>query len=202
MSDLEFVQRCIRQDKASWDDFVEKYARLIYSAIHSVAKTNGSASFSSDTAKEIYQELFVFLRKDDFHKLKTFSARNNASLATWLRQVVVNFTVDYLRKLKKPALSLEQEDEDGFSLGQVIEDHALSSRQIVFNQEKAAGLSDCISKLESQEQFFIQMHFNLGVVLGDLKDILGITRENVDTRKSRIIEKLRECFKRKGFLSD
>lgn len=199
MDDLKFAQNCIKGDKQCWAEFISRYSRLIYNYIHSVASIKGR-SISSDQIDDIFQEIFHSLIKDNYRKLSTYRAKNKCSLASWLRQVTINFTIDYLRKLK-PMASLDEESEEGFSLKDALKDQSPSAVEFLNDKNKRKTLQECISLLESAEQYFLELYLNQGLSLEDLKDHLKLNRGAVDMRKNRILIKLQDCFKKKGFLS-
>ncbi|MBI5145179.1 MAG: sigma-70 family RNA polymerase sigma factor [Candidatus Omnitrophica bacterium] len=201
MDDLEFVQRCVKGDKLAWDEFVEKYSRLIYNYIHSVIKFKGAQQISQDNIDDLYQEIFTLLIQDNFKKLKSFKAKNGASLVTWLRQVVVNFTIDYLRE-RKPLISLDEEDDDALNLKDMLASNSPSAGDSLESQERLNQLKDCIQTLDTDEQYFVDLHIHQGLPLEKLTTLLGLARGLIDVRKARIIERLRDCFKSKGFLLD
>jgi len=198
MDDLEFVRRCLKSDKQAWDEFVDKYSRLIYNYIHSISKTKGSI-LTQENAENIFQDIFLALIKDNFKKLRSFKARNGCSLASWLRQVVINYTIDYIRKLK-PLLSIDEESDESFSLKDILTDGSISHRDTITYEEKAGHLKDCIGRLNNDDKFFLELYINRGLSLEELKDLFKISRGAIDMRKSRIVERLRECFRSKGFL--
>lgn len=197
MNDLGFVRRCIEGDKQAWDEFVEKYSSLIYNYIHSVLKVRGR-SFTQENINDLFQEIFLSLVKDNFKKLSTFQAKNGCSLASWLRQVTVNFTIDYLRRLK-PLVSIEEKIGDDFSLSDILSSGSPSAADMLSEDEKLTHLKDCIDKLEIDEKFFLELHIHNGLGVEELGDYFKISRAAVDMRKSRIIERLRNCFQHKGF---
>lgn len=198
MDDLEFVQGCVKRDKPAWEEFLKRYSRLIYNYIYSVLRTKGTHQFNPDDVNELFQDIFVSLTKDDFKKLRSFKARNGCSLASWLRQVTINFTIDYLRKVK-PTISLDEEIDDNFSLKDILVDDAPFIKDTLTQQEKLENLKDCIEKLDSHDKYFLELHINQGLKLEELKEILKLSRGAVDMQKARIIARLRECFKSKGF---
>jgi len=199
MDEQEFIQRCLRQDKAAWDEFVSRYSRLIYNYIFSIFKIKG-ISPSLDTVNDLFQEIFTGLMENDFQKLRQFKGKNNASLASWLRIITINFCLDYLKKEKKQILSLEEElTEEGFSLKDILADQRILADQSLAEQERLKQLFECIDSLSSQDKYFLEMHIYRGVNLNNLKATLGISRSAVDMRKARLIQKLKECFKDKGF---
>ena len=201
MDDLQFVQKCVNGDTRAWNDFIDRYSRLIYSYIYSVLKLKSAKQSAQTSAEDIFQQIFLLLRENNFKKLRSFKAKNGSSLATWLRQVVINFTIDSLRRIK-PAESLDEDDARGFGLEDILADDADSAREIIISEEKIGPLKDCIEILDTDDKYFLELHFNQSLALEDLKDILKISRAAVDMRKFRLISRLRDCFKSKGFQLD
>ncbi|MDD4979640.1 MAG: RNA polymerase sigma factor [Candidatus Omnitrophica bacterium] len=200
MDDLEFVQKCAKGDKRAWDEFIDKYSRLIYNYIHSVLKIQGS-SFTQENLNDIFQEIILSLVKDNFRKLSSFKARNGASLASWLRQVTVNFTISYTRRLKS-VISIDEEDDKGFSLTEILSSNSPSAADTYNQQERLVHLKDCIDKLENNDKYFLELHIHRGLNLEELRAYFKVSRGAIDMRKSRILERLRECFRDKGFMLD
>jgi len=198
MGDLEFVQRCVKGDRRAWDEFIEKYSRLIYNYIHSVLKIKGS-TFTQENINDLFQEIILSLVKDNFKKLSSFKARNGCSLASWLRQVTVNFTIDYTRRLK-PTVSIDAENDAGLSLADSLSSNSASAKDTLSQEERFRQLEDCIDGLGSDDRYFLELHINRDLSLEDLRGYFKISRPAIDMRKSRIIERLRECFRNKGFI--
>jgi len=197
MDDLAFVQLCVKGDKRVWDEFIDKYSRLIYNYIYSVLKIKGS-TFTQGNINDLFQEIILSLVKDNFKKLSSFKARNGCSLASWLRQVTVNFTIDYLRRLK-PSISIDEENDEGLSLAEILSYDSPSVADSLSQDEKLAHLKDCIDELDNDDKYFLELHINRGLSLQELKEHFKISRGAIDMRKSRIIGRLRDCFKSKGF---
>jgi len=198
MDDLKFVQGCLQGNKQSWSEFILRYSRLIYNYIYSVLSVKGR-SISTEQVEDIFQEIFQALIKDNYRKLSTYQGKNGCSLASWLRQVTINFTIDYLRKLKA-SVSLDSEDEDGFTLGDTLKDFSPGAIEFLNNQDRRKALQECISLLESDEQYFLELFLNQELSLEEIKDHLKINRGAMDMRKGRILQKLQDCFKKNGFL--
>ncbi len=199
MSDLEFVLKCVKGDKPVWEEFVDKYSRLIFNYINSVLKSKNINLFNKENTDDIFQEIFVLLRKDNFRKLRSFKAKNECSLASWLRQVTINYTIDYIRNLK-PAMSLEEDSGDEHSLKDRIADDLPLASDYFFNKEKLIHLTDCIKKMSNDDKYFLELFINRGLSLEKIKGVLKVSRPAVDMRKARIIDRLKECFKSKGFV--
>jgi len=198
MDDLEFVQKCVKGDRQCWDEFVNKYSRLIYNYIYSVFKVKGSIT-AEETINDLFQEIFLSLVKDNFKKLRSFKAKEGCSLASWLRQITVNFIIDYIRKLR-PTLSIDEENDEDLSLKEILVDSSPSITDTLSHKERLLNLKECIEALGKEDKYFLELHINRGLSLGELKDHFRISRGAVDMRNSRLIERLRDCFRNKGFV--
>lgn len=200
MNDLEFVQRCVKGDRLAWDEFLDKYSRLIYNYTLHVLNAKGFA-FAKEQVNDIFQEIFSSLIEDNYRKLKSFRARNGCSLASWLRQVTINFTIDYLRKIK-PTISIDEEIDEDLSLKEILADDSPGIPDTLSQKEKLKSLKECVGQLNKKDKFFLELHINQGLKPEELKDYFKVSRGVLDVRKSRIIEQLRDCFRGKGFALD
>jgi len=200
MNDLDFIQRCVKGDNRFWNEFLKRYSRLIYKYIHSVLDSKGFAS-NQNYIEDIFQELFSSLIQDDYKKLRSFKAKNGCSLASWLRQVSINFTLSYLRRIK-PVISLDAQTNEGATLKDVLAVQIISAPELLSQEEEHKGLEDCIESLSSQDKLLIELNINQGIRLEALRDFFRLSRGAIDMQKARIMERLRDCFKGKGFELD
>jgi DNA-directed RNA polymerase specialized sigma24 family protein len=83
-----------------------------------------------------------------------------------------------------------------------LADNSLPVTAALLQEERAAHLKDCIEKLNIDDKYFLELHLNQGLRIEELKEHFKLSRSALDMRKSRIIDRLRECFKTKGFLLD
>jgi RNA polymerase sigma factor (sigma-70 family) len=78
--------------EAAWDLFVERYRRLIFSAIHHYAQ-------DYDDVMDIFARVCEALREDDLRRLRCYLQQpvHHARFSTWLVAVVRNLTIDWFR---------------------------------------------------------------------------------------------------------
>jgi RNA polymerase sigma factor (sigma-70 family) len=200
MDDSELLQSCIRGDKQAWNLFVDTYSRLVYKYIYSTFKARGRNLPDEGRLADIFQEIFLSLIKDNSRKLRSFRGRNGCTLASWLRQVVINATLDYMRKERLIIPLQELSSDDEILLAQMLEEGSSASANKAVLKEKFSGLTDCIQGLETDEKYFLGMHLDMGLTLEELREYFKLTRGAIDMRKARIVNRLKECFKSKGFL--
>ena len=199
MEDLEFVHKFVKGDIQAREEFLKRYSRLIYNYIYHVLAVKGLNDYLT-YVDDIFQGFVLFVIEDDCKRLKSFKARNNCTFATWIRQLTINFTRDYLRKIK-PLFSIDAEINDELSLKDILVDNSLPVRESLSIEERLRVLDYCIDHLTRDEKYFLELNFNQGVSLEVLRDYFKVSRGAIDMQKNRIIKKLKECFKGKGFLS-
>jgi RNA polymerase sigma factor (sigma-70 family) len=199
-TDLEFAQRCAGGDRQAWDEFLIKYSRLIYTYIFSSARSCG-ATLSSTEKDDIFQEIILSLLDNNSRKLRSFRALNGCTLASWLRQVTVNFTLSRLSR-RMPLVSFDGEEPSGRALEDTVADAAKSAALAAQESEDISRLAECIEALENGDKYFLELNMHLGLNLEEIREHLKITRGAADMRKARIVERLRECFKGKGVIAD
>jgi RNA polymerase sigma factor (sigma-70 family) len=198
MDDLDFVKKCASADMLAWKEFLQKYSRLIYSYIHNIIRIKGYI-FDASVVEDIFHEIISSLIKDNYRKLKTYQGRNNASLASWLRQVTINFCLTYFRQEKPAMVSIDAPNEAGLALSEIIPYRSLSAAEQLLQKEIKENLTDCIERLDLEDKFILELTLKWELSLEELKDLLGISRGAMDMRHSRMIQRLRDCFKKKGF---
>ncbi len=195
-TDLEFAQRCARGERQAWDEFLVKYSRLIYTYVFSAARSSG-VLLTLPEKEDLFQEILISLIDDNFRKLKSFRALNNCSLASWLRQVTINYTLNRVEK-KMPPLSYDEETVPGRARSEQIMASGTTPNRIVEENENILRLSECIETLALDDKYFLELNLSQGLNLEEIREHLRITRGAADMRKQRIVARLRECFKMKG----
>jgi len=200
MDDLEFVHKFVKGDIQTREEFLKRYSRLIYNYIHHVLRVKGLDRYV-DYASDIFQGFIAFIIDDDCKKLKSFKAKNGCTFATWIRQLTINFTRDYLRRIK-PELSLDSEREDGSSLKDILVNTSLPVTEELSMDERIKTLDYCIELLSREEKYFVELNFSQRVSLEALRDFLKVSRGAIDMQKSRLVKKLKDCFRSKGFELD
>ena len=200
MDDLEFVHRFVNRDIPAREEFFKRYSRLIYNYIYQILNAKCIEPYH-EHAQDIYQGFIVFLLEEDCRRLRNFKGLNNCSLATWIRHLTVNFTLGYLRKIDYP-LSLDAKTDDDFCLQNTLADKSLIPRQVLVSDESVSVLYDCIDALNLEDKLIIELNFYRKLSLEAIRVFLNVTRGAMDMKKARLISKIRDCFRIKGFKLD
>jgi RNA polymerase sigma factor (sigma-70 family) len=193
-----FIQRCVSGEQAAWDEFVEKFTRLIYDSILRTFRLYGHSSHSGGIIDDLHHDVFVTLLDNRYHALRIFEGRNGCQLAQYIRTITVRKTVDYLRK-QKPTRSLDDQSGDGDGGRGVFEEVSPPDANDPLVWHEAIRLTEVLlAELQEDERRFCQMCFREGREPEEVAKRFGISVENVYVRKSRLIKKLKQIAQEKG----
>jgi RNA polymerase sigma factor (sigma-70 family) len=70
-SDSELIKACLAGDQQAWNEFVTRYARLVYS----IARRRG---LDADAAADVFQEVFLIVHR------QLYSLQHHQALVAWL----------------------------------------------------------------------------------------------------------------------
>lgn len=180
----ELLAACFDRKKASWDEFVERYSRLVYGAIKQTLRVYHVEPTES-AVEDLFQDFFVSVLRDDFKKLREFRGERGCTLASWLRMVATRLTIDFLRKTKN------------YTVGAIepAPVNAADPSGELIRKEKEKLMAQLIRTLPAADRLLIDLSFREELAPEDIAVILGTSINAVYTRKSRILAKLKEAIK-------
>lgn len=180
MDDL--LQRCLDGDGRAWDEFVDRYIRVIYAAVSRLAY-NHLKNASSQMVDDLVQDVLVKLLRNDMKLLRNFDP-SRAKLSTWLTIVARSTTLDFLRKKRIPKESLD----DQLKFIPVENPPEPEPPKI----DLPEGL------LSSRQELVLTMLFDRDMEVQEVAEALDIEPQSVRSTKHKAIKKLREYYDRHG----
>jgi RNA polymerase sigma factor (sigma-70 family) len=135
-------------------------------------------------AEDVLQESFL----DAFNKLKDF--RQETTFGLWLKQIVVNRSINLLRKRKMDLVDLE-----GEQLENIPDEDPEDDEEI---QYKVEQVKDAMKELPDGYRVVISLYLLEGYDHEEISQVLNITENTSRTQFLRAKRKLAEILKRKG----
>ena len=175
MDDL--LNQCVAGDHSAWSAFVERYARVICSAVQHVL-TNRVSDRRDDLIQDMTQDVFVRLVKDDFRLLRSFDP-TRASLVTYLTIIARSTTIDNLRRKQLNCIPLDRQPEP----------------TVESNEPRNAPDIDIPPGLLSKRQkLVLHLLFDREMDVAEAAKTLGIDPQTIRSTKYKAILKLRAYF--------
>jgi len=107
-SDARTISRLRAGESEAWEEFVERYRKLIYSAIVR-ANSRFRAEWDETAMEEIFQEAIFKLLRRNGRALASW--KGDCRLETWIYRIVRNVSIDVLRKRSRRRESDELPEE-------------------------------------------------------------------------------------------
>lgn len=177
----EVIEGCVKNDRRAQ----EQLFKLFYGKMLAVCLRYTS---DMDTAQEVLQEGFIKI----FDKLDGFDYKG--SLEGWIRRIIANTAIDFIRKNKKSPL-LTDNDND-FKLG--ASDPMIEQEEIEFTGIKAEIAMDAIQQLTPAYRAVFNLYVLEDYSHKEIGEILGISegtsKSNLAKAKMNLQKILNEKF--------
>ena len=193
MEDRDLIAACIDGDEHAWQQVTDKYLRLVY---HVVRKTLNpySKSVSEQDVEDISSEFFHSLVRDDYRLLKTIGEPYD--LKAWLAISGRRKAIDFIRKRKLSAISLDDKLSTGSGDGRVVDVLAAPDPQAddLDGPGRKADLlrlmGEALKDLNPKERLIIQLFYVKGKKYREIAEILRIPLNSVGPMLVRAMGKL------------
>jgi RNA polymerase sigma-70 factor (ECF subfamily) len=147
--DYALVLRVTKEnDQRAFGELMERYRDSIFHMINKMV-------FSSDDAEDLTMETFT----KAFNRLHQYTPA--FAFSTWLFKIGSNHTIDFIRKKRINALSLDQgfRNEDGETMEIHIADDKLDPIQTLEKKERIELLRDVVSKMKPKYRELVELRY-------------------------------------------
>jgi RNA polymerase sigma-70 factor (ECF subfamily) len=164
-------------DSDAWRMFIDRYRRLIYSAINR-ANVRFGAGWDEDSMEEIFEEVLFRLLRRRGQALAAWQGR--CKLETWIFRIVRNLCIDYLRKEGRRAAREEPAEETTSGV------HVERGRDLRISLEQAIE-----SALSPREAVAIRLIYFEGYTYREVAERFGVSTGAMSGLVYRALAKLR-----------
>lgn len=189
------IDECVSGDPSARAEFVSRFHRTITAIIVKIACRDGR--YQSDLVKELSQDVYVRLLRDNARVLSGLRMRHEGGLASLVQSVAHSVACDYFREkasAKRGGL-LRRVDLDGPQADQ-IEKKGLAERivrDILFSEIDRA-LSELLGASRSEDRSVFWLYFRDGLTAKDIATLplTGLTEKGVESLLARLTKGVRQ----------
>lgn len=178
-SDEEILIENVRNgERASFDALVKLYRQKGFNIAYGMIG-------NLEDVKDVLQEAFIKVY------LNINSFQGQAKFSTWFYRIVINCSLDFLRRHKSRNKVFTQimVDDEGKDLGEPV-DNRFHPGKVSLNNELAVMLDDCIDSLPGQQKAcFVLKHKN-GLRVREISEILKCSESTVKVHLFRAVRTL------------
>lgn len=187
LSDLALAAACRAGIEKAWVEFVRRYRPILYSAARSIA---GDEFRARELADSLYADLYgTGLPQSRRALFDHFHGRS--SLTTWLRAVLAQRYVDYLREWRRAeALANRTEGFESTAIESTDGERERYLRVIAVTLENALGA------LPARDRMRLAYYYRQGLKLREIGQIMGESESSVSRHLARTRGGLRRQIER------
>jgi RNA polymerase sigma-70 factor (ECF subfamily) len=194
--DRQLISKCLSGDRNAWETLVRRFSNLVYHTVRSsfLAK---QAPFSKQDLEDLHNTVFLGFFEQGCAKLKLYQGKNGCTLASWIRIVTVRMVLNHLRRKGVDAPFWEKKktpvEELAWLRGENQEPLALMEAV-----EREKLVHEAMESLAPKDLLFSKLHFDQGLPLEEVAEVLKISINNASVVKHRIIERLKSYLVSRG----
>ncbi|MFS4467401.1 RNA polymerase sigma factor [Maribacter sp. 2210JD10-5] len=176
MFQIDVVEKCKANDRKAQMKLYRQYCDGMYTVAMRFVK-------NADDAEDVLQEAFI----KAFQKIHQF--KGDVTFGAWLKRIVINKSIDYLKTKKENLVTLEEnymvsvEDEDW-----TVDDGI-----------KIEDIKKAIDKLSEKYKYIVMMYLIEGYDHSEIANVLNLAETTCRTRLLRGKGQLKELLKTKRY---
>jgi len=184
--DLELVKRCQQGDEMAFSQLVGRYQRKVYTIALGMVK-------NPDDAMDIAQEAFIKVHR----YIGNF--QGSSSFYTWLYRIIVNLSIDHLRRSRKHASAEFDErlhDRDDTKGVESVLSTNLGNNpsRVLGRKELAAYIQLAIDELPPYHRAVIIMREVEGMSYSDMARAMKVSKGTIMSRLHHARQKLQRSL--------
>jgi len=182
-NDAIFIKQALAGDQKAYRTLTERHRMAVFHIIYKIVRHKETAD---DLVQETFMKAFVSLA----------SYRSEYRFSTWLYKIAANCSIDYLRKKRIQALSLDRPTDDN-STGREIDvpDYSYHPERDLVRKEQRFSIEEAIQSLPEKYRDVIIYRHKDDKSYEEIADLLGIPLGTVKARIFRARELLTKKLK-------
>ncbi len=179
VSEHIIIQRILDGDIKAFEDIVLKYQDMVYTLSYRILKNH-------EEAEELAQDVFIKI----YQSLCRFN--NKSKLSTWIYRITYNKAINKFKSQKRQIITTEINDKSEFNTCTVAD--------VLFeisNTEKRQIINESILSLPETERIILTLYYFEELPIGEVAEIVGISKQNVKVKLFRSRQKLYNKLKDK-----
>lgn len=183
-NDLYLGHACAQRNEMAWDRFTLIYSQYIRALASLVAVSNTAAT---DIADHVLVDLFL-PRSSGQSRIASYEGRS--SLATWLRVVVINHSINERERLgnKTGGMDILDFADEAAPLRMDASLRACRYERVIQDALRCSCLC-----LTDHERLILLLRYNDGLHLGYIARLFGVHQSTITRQLERACKKLREA---------
>ena len=185
LSDAELVRRALAGSQSAYRDLVNRYARP---AVNLAARMVQDRGLAEDLAQEAFARAFEHLATYDEQR----------RFASWFFQILHNVTIDYLRRKRPPALSLDDLEDAGHAVRDATSMGTPPDTQAE-QSALARALDSSLARIRPEYREAVVLHYREDLSVEEIAEAMSLPVGTVKTYLFRARKELASLLSAQGW---
>lgn len=168
----DIIQDCLKGYSDGYEKLYKLYSRAMFNVCFRIVNDR-------EDAEDVLQDAFITA----FKNLKSY--KGDASFGAWLKRIMINMSINFVKKKHLDTLSLDEQYEN------IREEE--STHEQVYSVE---AIHKAIQQLPDGYRMVFSLYLLEGYDHGEIAEILNITESTSKSQYNRSKVKLRELIKK------
>lgn len=192
LEDLALTTACIEGSEAAWEYFVQEYRGYLRAAAGAITKASRYGANPQELADSLFSDLFGLMdgKRGDRSLFRYFHGRS--SLKTWLRTVLAQRHVDYIRSQRRmESLDAEDGEKPALPMVRVQQQPLQDPHRAHYLSCFSTALRRCLKLLHPGDRERLELYYVRQMKLAEIGRQLGEHESSVSRNLERIRQELR-----------
>ena len=192
LEDLALTTACIEGPEAAWEYFVQEYRGYLRAAAGAITKASRYGANPQELADSLFSDLFGLMdgKRGDRSLFRYFHGRS--SLKTWLRTVLAQRHVDYIRSQRRmESLDAEDGEKPALPMERVQQQPLQDPHRAHYLSCFSTALRHCLKLLHPGDRERLELYYVRQMKLAEIGRQLGEHESSVSRNMERIRQELR-----------
>lgn len=191
--DRRLAARCGSGEREALEALVNRFSNLIYHAVKATLVLKRVPHTRQDL-EDLHGSVFLQLLDKGCRRLGQYQGTNGCSLGSWVRLIAVRTVLNHLRGQGVDSFSWRERRS---AIEDVHGEIAADGDDVSRNVEKEEALrmvKEGIHRLPTKEKLLMKLHFEKGLDLEEVADVMHLSLPNAYTIKHRAVKRLKACI--------
>ena len=179
LSDESLMERIQQRDHRAFSHLVERRNGMFYAAAYRMV-------MNKEEAEDIVQEAFLRL----WSKPKSWKTGKGAKFTTWFYRIVMNISIDYMRKSAKQVSEPVEE----------VVSEAMTQEQNVIEEQEQKALDGALKNLPEKQLMALNLCFYEGLSNKEAANIMDVNVKALESLLMRAKASIKNNLYREGIL--
>jgi RNA polymerase sigma-70 factor (ECF subfamily) len=182
-SDEVLIRKALEGEQKAYQELLERYQKTVFHIVIKIIR-------NQEDARDLVQETFMRA----FNTLESY--RSEFRFSTWLCKIAANCSIDYLRKKKIKAFSMDKPVETRNGTMEIeLEDRTANPEEKLLRKQRLLNIEDAIESLPDKYREVIVYRHHDDKSYEEIAGILGVPIGTVKARIFRARELLKKRLK-------